>query len=381
MIPLAQPNLTGDEEKFLKDCIISGYVSSAGPFVKKFEKQLSILSGGKNVVSTSSGTSALHLSLKALGIGHNDLVITPAYSFIASANAISMAGASPWFFDIDNLSWTLDCNLLEKELNKKTFWKEKNLYHKQTGQKVKGIMPVNTLGIPCDLDSIYYLSEKYNLRVIIDGAASLGAKYKSFNIAEKVQSLITFSFNGNKTITSGGGGAVVGNDKTLMEKLREMSGTGKKYNSTYTHDVIGFNHRMTNVEAAIGCAQLARTKEFVYRKNEILKNYNNALKSIEGVTFIPEPNWGESSSWMSGIILDKKLIPDIKNFLNYLFKNKIDAKMFWKPLCEQKPYINDLKTNISVTKKVSESFIALPCSTSLSHDEQSFIIEKIKEFF
>ena len=379
MIPLAEPNLDGNESKLLQNCISSGYVSSSGPYIKEFEKKLSLSTGGKYTVSTSSGTSALHLALKSCGIGYGDIVIIPAYSFVATANSVSMSGASPWFIDIESKSWTLDCNLVDEQLRCETNWKGDHIYHNKTGQKIACIMPVNTLGIVCNIDAVEQIANKYNLKVIIDGAASIGAEYNNNQIAKNISGLITFSFNGNKIITTGGGGAVIGNDKSLMGLIREKSGTGKVYNGSYNHDVIGYNHRMTNVEAAIGCAQLDRVDEFIYNKRRILETYNQAINDVPGLSSIPCPKWSISSAWMSGVQVNRKVHPNIDKIIQYLNLNNIEAKLFWQNLSTQKPYKKYLHSKTNVTEKISREFIALPCSTNLEKNKQEWIIKKIYE--
>ncbi len=379
MIPLAEPNLDGEESKLLQNCISSGFVSSVGPYIKKFEDKLSLSTGGKYTVSTSSGTSALHLALKSYSIGYDDIVIVPAYSFVATANSVNMSGASPWFIDIETKSWTLDCDLVDEQLRAETNWKGDHIYHNKTGQRIACIMPVNTLGIVCNIDAVEEIAKRYNLKVIIDGAASIGAEYNKNPIAKNISGLITFSFNGNKIITTGGGGAVIGNDKSLMDLVREKSGTGKKNSDTYSHEVIGYNHRMTNVEAAIGCAQLDRVDEFIFNKRNILKKYNQAIIDLQGLSPIPSPKWSFSSSWMSGVQVDRKIYPNIEKMIKYLNLNNIEAKLFWQNLCKQKPYRKYLHSRTNVTEKISKEFIALPCSTNLENDKQEWIINKLYE--
>ncbi|PPR78479.1 MAG: GDP-perosamine synthase [Alphaproteobacteria bacterium MarineAlpha2_Bin1] len=379
MIPLAEPNLNGNESKFLQKCISSGYVSSTGPYIKEFEDKLSLLTGGKYTVSTSSGTSALHLALKSYEIGYGDIVIVPAYSFVASANSVSMSGASPWFIDIESKSWTLDCNLLDEQLSSETFWKGDHIFHNKTGQKIACIMPVNTLGIVCNIDAVEQIAKKYNLKVIIDGAASIGSEYMESKIAKNITGLITFSFNGNKIVTTGGGGSVVGNDEKLMELIKEKSGTGKRFSGSYNHTVIGYNHKMTNVEAAIGCAQLDRVDEFIYNKRKIHERYNHAIKNFPGLSPIPCPEWSLSSSWMSGIQVNRKIYPNIHKITEYLHSKDIEAKLFWQNLSNQVPYKKHLSSKTDVTEKVANEFIALPCSTNLDEDSQDIIINKFFE--
>ena len=271
-LALAEPNLSGNEAAYLQECVTSGYVSSVGPFVDRFEAMVADLARSRHAVATTSGTAGLHVALKALGVGPGDLVIVPAYSFIASATAVSQAGAEPWFFDIGADSWTLDPTLLEAVLSVETEWRDGALYHRTRGARVGALMAVHALGHPADMDAIVELATANGLPVLADGAAALGATYKGRPVGELGAQATVFSFNGNKTITAGGGGAVAGNGEALMARIRHLSTTARAADG-YRHDEIGFNYRMTNLQAAVGCAQLERLGEFVAAKRRIAACY------------------------------------------------------------------------------------------------------------
>ena len=376
MIPLSEPNLSGKEKIFLDDCILSGFVSSIGPYVDRFEKHVADIAGGLYSVATSSGTSGLYVSLKALGVERGDIVILPSYSFIGSANAISLLGALPWFMDIDKNTMCLDINLLYSQLKKECRFVNGKLIHKKSNSKISAIMPVHALGIPIDIDSIINVSKSFNLPVVFDAAGAIGSTYKNKKIAENTNSISVFSFNGNKTITSGGGGAVVSNDLSLIKKIRKIVGTGR-INNSYDHDTIGFNLTMTNIEAAVGCAQIESLDKFINAKKNILSEYNNSLKKIKGISFLPKIKWGESSCWMSGIFLDLKVYSDIAKISSFLKERNIDARPFWKPINKQLPYKNALSTDCPVSEDTAKRFLALPCATNLNKNSQNFVISSL----
>lgn len=268
MIPHCIPNLCGNEKKYLENCINTGFVSSVGTYVTEFEEMVARLSGAEGAVACSSGTSAIHASLITLGVSVNDLVIVPSFTFIASANAISYCGATPWFIDISEDSWTISISNLRSELDKNTYRKDGSLYHRLTNQKVAAILPVHVLGIPADIHELEKLSRHYQIPVVADSAAALGASYKGSKIADNNLDISTFSFNGNKTFTCGGGGAIVSKDKDLLKKLKHITTTAK-VGEDYTFDQVGYNYRLTNLQAAVGLAQLENFNSFLSKKKMI----------------------------------------------------------------------------------------------------------------
>ena len=305
MIPLAVPNLCGNEKRYLQECIETNYVSSVGPFVDRLEDMVNKASGCSRSVATSSGTAGLHLALTAAGVQYQDLVILPSFTFIASANAIAHCGARPWLFDITKDSWTLDPNQLYEELKKTYNLQSGVLTHTKTGRRVSAILPVYTLGLPADMDAINSIAREFEIPVIADAAAALGARYRGRNIGQ-LADISVCSFNGNKTITCGGGGALFGNNVELLEKAFHLSTTARQ-GAAYDHDEIGFNYRLTNIQAAVGCAQMEQLEQFVARKREIHIAYTEMADEISSINSFPEPAWAESSSWFSGIVLNSQL--------------------------------------------------------------------------
>lgn len=373
-IPLCIPNLAGNEIKYIQECIQSNFVSSIGPFVKRFEDEICKNTHAKYAVTTCSGTTALHVSLVALEVERDSLVIAPSFTFIASANAISHAGAQPWLFDVSNKDWCLDPDLLEEILSSETEQTEKGVIHKSSGKRVSAIMLVYTLGMPADMDKITSIAKKYNLPVISDAAAAIGSTYKNEPLGSIGASLSAFSFNGNKTITCGGGGVVFGNDRSLLEKVKHLCTTAR-VGQDYSHDMVGFNYRMTNVEAAIGCAQMEVLDKFMEKKRAIHNNYNNSFSKIDGITLFPESDLSQSSCWFSGIVLGKNYNID---FIRKKLRGKgIDSRPFWKPMHLQTMYKDCPKTSQHICESFWNRVLTLPCSTKLKDSEQEFVIKSL----
>ena len=375
MIPLAVPNLSGREAEYLQQCIETTFVSSVGPFVTLFEEKVAAASGASMAVATSAGTTGLHAALEAMGVRRNDLVVLPNFTFIASANAIAYCGASPWLFDVSKESWTLDPALLAKHLAAETHRENDDLIHTATARRVAAVMPVYTLGMPADMDAIVKIAKDFNLPVISDGAAALGAAYKGHPSGKLQADLTVYSFNGNKTVTAGGGGAVVGENAELLKLVRHLSNTAK-IGEAYHHDRVGFNYRMTNIAAAVGCAQLERLEEFVGIKRKIQKTYNEGLKNLPGVGILPQPNWAEGACWLSGITMPN--IDSTESLRGRLKENNIEAKPFWKSIHLQPVFLNSPATAQPVSSEIWSRIVTLPCSTGLEESEQAKVIETIR---
>ncbi len=375
MIPLAVPNLTGRESEYLQQCVETAFVSSVGPFVERFEGMVTEAAGGSLAVATSAGTTGLHAALVAVGVGQNDLVVLPSFTFIASANAIAYCGASPWLLDVTAESWTLDPVLLAEQLATETHQKNDCLVHKATGRRVAAVMPVYTLGVPADMDAITKIASDYDLPVVADGAAALGATYKKYSSGSFGADLTVYSFNGNKIVTTGGGGAVVGENPELIKLVCHLTTTAK-VGEAYHHDMVGFNYRMTNIAAAVGCAQMERLEEFVGIKRKIQKLYNEVLENLPGVGIFPQPDWAEGTRWLSGIIMANVESAEILRCK--LKENSIDARPFWKPIHLQPMFINSPATAQPVSSKIWSRIVTLPCSTGLKESEQAKVIETIR---
>lgn len=374
MIPLAIPNLSGNESLYLQECIDTGFVSSVGPFVEKFERMVADCSGNKGAVATSAGTTGLHVALISVGVKPGDLVIVPSLTFIASANAISQCCAEPWLFDVSNESWTLDPQLLSEVLKKEAYKTDNGVFNKTNGKRIGAVLPVYTLGHPADMDLIVGIAHEWGLPVVADAAAALGAHYNDRPVGKFGADLSVYSFNGNKTVTSGGGGAISGDDENLLTLARHLSSTAR-IGSGYDHDQVGFNYRMTNIEAAVGCAQLEQLDHFVSVKRTISNRYDAELEGADKIYLLPKANWAKSSCWLSGIMLDS--VETTQDLMEYLNNKGIGARTFWKPMHLQAPYKSCLHTSMDISEDIWDRVLTLPCSTNLTYLEQSKIIDSI----
>ena len=377
MIPLAIPNISGNEGAYLQECVDSTFVSTVGPFVNRFEEMVTAATGAAGCVATSAGTTGLHAGLVSLGVKANDLVIAPSLTFVASCNAIAHAGATPWLIDVDANSWTLDPVSLAEALESETQRRGEILVHVESGRRVAAILPVYALGMPADMDPILEIARQYGLPVMADGAAALGATYKDRRLGEIVADLTMFSFNGNKTFTAGGGGAVIGSDEAVVKWLRHLTTTAR-VGADYNHDVVGFNYRMTNIQAAVGCAQLERYEEFVSAKQRIDALYRTELSGMEGVHGFPQPDWAQSACWFSGIILDECDEARSMSLRTALREHGVDARPFWKPMHFLAPFADAPRSTMPVTDSLWTRILTLPCSTQLTEDEQSTVIQAMK---
>lgn len=375
MIHLAVPDLSGNERKYLNECIDTTFVSTVGEFVTRFEKQVARKTGAAYGTVVSSGTDGLHMTLKACGVGRDELVCIPAFTFIATANAVMHCGAEPWLIDIDEKSWTMDPELLDRELSEKAYEKDGKLFHKGSGKRIAAVMPVYTMGMPADMDRLREVADKYHLPLAADAAAAIGAKYKGRDIGTLADATV-FSFNGNKTITCGGGGAIVGNNEKIIELARHIATTAR-VGQDYDHDMVGYNYRMTNLQAAVGCAQIERLEEFVAKKHYISDYYKEHLKGISGVTFFPETDWGDSACWFTGLVLNDT--QHIREVCDRLAEKDIQTKPFWKPVYVQKPYLQAEKSDMNVTEKIWRHILTLPASTCLTDEQLESVVLAVKE--
>ena len=371
-IPLNIPNLSGNEAKYLQDCVETNFVSSSGRFVSKLEEMVAQISGCPDIVATSAGTTALHLALVTLGVKPGDLVIVPSLTFIASANAISHAGAQPWIFDIEPENWCLDPAFLKATLEDETALIDGICTHKDTGKPVTAIMPVHPLGIPCDIDPMLAIAQDYNLKTIMDGAAALGALYKGRKIADNNADATAFSFNGNKTFTAGGGGAIAFQNPEHAAHAKHLSTQARSGNG-YEHTHIGYNYRMTNIEAALGCAQLEQCEVFLSKKRKIQATYAENLTDLQP---FPAPPWGESACWFSGFVCE---VGQGQAYLDGLDEAGIESRAFWTPLYLQKPYANCPKTSQDNAEDIWARIIMLPSSTGISDTELETVIKVVQD--
>lgn len=378
MIPLAVPNLTGREKEYLNNCIDTTYVSSVGEYVTRLENMVAEETESRYAVATSSGTTGLHAMLTAVGVKAGELVIVPTFTFIASANAVAHCGATPWLMDISTDDWCMDVSIVRRELERNCTVQGSRVIHNATGRRVAAIMPVYTLGNIPDMEAFRAIAAEYHLPLVVDAACAIGATHRGENFGRLADASV-ISFNGNKTITCGGGGMVVGNDEELMSRIRHLTTTAR-VGAEYDFDIVGFNYRMTNIQAAVGCAQMERLKEFVDRKREIRRFYASGLGNLKdaGISFFPETSG--SSCWFSGIVLQKdRSLEDVRRLSAKLREQGIESRTFWKPVHLQKPYGDAPHSLTGVAESLWDRIVTLPCSTGITDEELKCVVTIVRE--
>ena len=368
MIPLAVPNLAGREAEYLQACVDSTFVSSVGAFVERFEQLVGSEAGTGGAVAVSSGTTGLHLALRALGVGPGDLVVLPSLTFIASANAIAHCGASPWLFDVTDASWTLDAEQVAAVFDERLDAGADGAVERSTGRRVAAVMPVHTLGHPAEMDPIVETARSFGIPVVADAAAALGATYRDRPIGRSGATVSVFSFNGNKTVTAGGGGALVSEDQALLARARHLSTTART-SPDYDHDDVGYNYRMTNLQAAVGCAQMEQLATFVAAKRRIQAFYDARLGHHPHVEVFPRSSWASSACWFAGVLVEGWTPPQVEALRVELRQVGIDARPFWKPMHLQRPYAAAPREPTPVTDRIWPRVLVLPCSTGITTDE------------
>lgn len=362
MIPISEPNIGEEELKNIIEAVSSGWVSSKGFFVEEFENNFANFIGTNYGISTSSGTTALHLALASLGISKNDEIILPAFTFIATANAVNYCNAKPIFVDSNPEYWCIDPDRIEEKITKNT----------------KVIIPVHLYGHPCDMDIIMDIAEDRNLYVIEDAAQAHGSEYKGKKVGN-FGDISCFSFFGNKTMTTGEGGICITNNKELHERMLILRDHGMNPNKRYWHDHIGFNYRMTNLQAALGVAQLKKLDNFVEKKINNANLYNSKLKHLEEskqITLPPKMSWAKNTYWTYSILLKDKYKMNRDQLMNYLSDKGVDNRPLFNSIPTMPPYKNNEK--FPICEKISLNGISLPSSTKLKNDDIYKISDIIK---
>ena len=366
----------GNELKYVTECIETGWVSSVGSYVDKFEQMSAAYAGTKYAVATSSGTTALHICLLLADVGQNDMVIAPNITFIATLNAIKYTNATPVLIDTDADNWQMDLNILETFLQNETEQKENVCYHKATGKRIPIIMPVHVLGNICDMERLLVLAKQYNLVVIEDSTEALGSYYKGKH-AGSFGLMGTFSYNGNKIITTGGGGMIVTDDEALAKRAKHLTTQAKSDPFEYMHDEIGYNYRLVNVAAAMGVAQMEQLEGFIKRKKEIIGFYKKELQGVGDIKFqqVSEavtPNW-----WLPTIFTTKQ-----KEVLKALNDNKMQSRPFWVPMNQLPMFKKDLYIqNNDRSDFLYQHCLSIPCSTYITDADLKRVTDKIKEVY
>ena len=360
LIPITEPLLDGNELDYLKNCIASGWVSWRGEYVEKFEEGFARFCGSSYAVSTSSGTSALHLALCALGVGIGDEVILPTLSYIATANAVSYTGAKAVFADCETGSWNISPDEVRKKVTART----------------KAIIPVHLYGTPADMDGIMEIAREYNLYVIEDACQAHGAEYKGRRVGS-IGHIGVFSFYGNKIITTGEGGMVVTDNEKMAEKTISLKNHSASQKTKYWHEEIGYNYRMTNLQAAVGVAQLERIEEFIETRRKIARQYRNSLDGIKGIGLPPETHWGKSVYWFYSIMIEDEYGIGRDELIKKLAEEGIESLPLFKPIHLMPLYFKNEKLHMA--ENLSIRGFSLPSFPRLKKEDIEKIVRIIEK--
>lgn len=363
---LHEPCFDGNEWAYVKECIDTAWVSTAGSYVGRFEEMLGDFTGAENVIATSTGTAALHAVFAALGIGPGDEVIVPALTFAATANAVTYTGAVPHFCDVEMRALGLDADKLRRRLDDIGDIVDGRLVNRETGNRIAAVCCMHTFGHPSDLDALQAVCREFGIPLIEDAAESLGSLYKGTHTGN-AGLVATLSFNGNKTVTTGGGGAILCNDTELATRIRHLTTTAKQaHRWEFIHDEVGFNYRLPNINAALGCAQLESLPRFLEKKRCLADAYIHTFATIDGLQPFREPDWGHSNYWLNLILLDDADTDSRNAILEATNDAGFMTRAAWRPMHLLAPFAGAPKGELSVTENVYARLINIPSSSQLA---------------
>jgi perosamine synthetase len=377
-IPLSVPEIRGNEWRYVKECLDTGWVSSVGEYVNRFERMIAETVGASGAVATCNGTSALHTALLVSGVQPDDEVLVSTLTFIAPVNAIRYAGAWPVLIDAEAQFWQIDAGKVGDFL--KGCWEDSNgeLRNRRTGRRVRAILPVHILGHPADLDPIVAVAREFGLPVIEDATECLGAKYRGVSVGT-IGEIACFSFNGNKIVTTGGGGAIVTANPQWAAKAKYLTTQAKDDPVEFVHGEIGYNYRLTNIQAAMGCAQLEVLGEYIRKKQTIASRYEHALRGKPGITVMPQAPWAESIFWLYTILIhEEQFGMNARGVLQELARKGIQSRPLWQPM-HRSPAHHDCEAfRCETADWLHARALSLPCSVGLTESDQDYVIESLQ---
>lgn len=384
IIPLSVPNLSLDILNNIKETIETGWVSTGGRFITEFEDKIAKYVGVKRAVSCQSGTAGLHLALNVLGIGRGDEVIVPTVTFIAAVNPVIYVGAEPIFMDCDD-TLNMDMIKLEEFLQMECTYIDGKLFNKKTKKQIKAVLAVHVFGNPLNMEKLIEIKEKYNLFVIEDATEALGSYYLQGKFAHKhcgtIGDIGVYSFNANKIITTGGGGMIVSHNQDLLDKVSFLSVQAKTDPLYFIHDEIGYNYRMTNIQAAFGTDQIDKLEGFIQTKAKNYCLYKEAIDYINGLKLLPFREDTRSNYWFYSVIVDKNAYGiDRDELLKRLNNSYIQTRPLWGLIHKQKPYLQSQGYNICRAEYYEESLINIPCSSNLDKASIEIVINHLIKF-
>ncbi len=364
-VALHEPCFDGNEWAYVKECLDTGWVSSVGKFVDRFEKDLADFTGARRAIAVVNGTAALHICLKLIGVEPGDEVLIPSLTFVATANAVCYCAAMPHFADSELTTLGLDARKLDAYLGEIAEVKQDSCYNRRSGRRIKSVVPMHTFGHPVDLDALSEVAARYRLTMIEDAAESLGSYYKGKHTGNwGITSAL--SFNGNKVLTTGGGGAIITNDEELGKRAKHLTTTARIPHSwELAHDVVGYNYRLPNINAALGCAQLEQLPSFLKKKRALADRYRKVFEKVRGVTFVTEPAHSTSNYWLNAILLDEELADKRDAVLELTNQNGIQTRPAWALMHRLPMFTSCPRMDLSVAESIARRLINIPSSAVL----------------
>lgn len=364
-VALHEPHFNGNEWLYLKECLDSTFVSSVGKFVDRFESDLANFTGAKHAVVVVNGTAALHVALKLAGVKAGDEVLLPTLTFVATANAVTYCNATPHFVDSEACTLGVDAAKLRDHLTCHTEQRSGQCINLTTGQVIRALVPMHTFGHPADIDALRALAHDFNLVIVEDAAESLGSTYHGQHTGT-FGLMGTLSFNGNKTITTGGGGAILTNDATLARHAKHLTTTAKLPHAwEYRHDEIGYNYRLPNLNAALGCAQLEQLPAILIAKRKLLSRYQTAFANERGVNLVTEPEHCRSNYWLQTLLLDEEHADQRDQILAATNAASYMTRPAWTPMHKLAQFKNSPHMDLTMAQSLSQRLINIPSSPSL----------------
>ncbi len=374
-IPLAVPCLTGNEWKYVKECLDTSWVSSVGSFVGRLESDIAGYVGVKHGIATASGTAALHTALLVAGIGPGDEVLVSTLTFIAPVNAIRYVGALPVFIDAEADYWQMDPERVLEFIESECSWDGSKLLDRKTGCRVRAILPVHILGHPVNMDPIVEIAARYGLVVIEDATESLGVSYKGRKTGS-IGDIACFSFNGNKIITSGGGGMIITDNDKWARRAKHLTTQAKVGETEYIHDEVGYNYRLTNIQAALGCAQMEQLPTFIAAKRRTAALYFARLRECPGIVCLSEPSWASVTYWLFTIRL---FSAERQRVSSHLSRKGIQTRPLWQPIHLSPCHQTANRGSLHVSEALYRECISLPCSSGITDDQISSVADALLE--
>jgi perosamine synthetase len=364
-VALHEPVFEGNEWEYVKECIDTGWVSPVGSYVDQFEEEIAEYTGVERAVAVNNGTAALQVGLRLVGVEEGDEVLMPALTFVATANAASYLGAVPHFVDSEWKTLGMDPEKLGHYLDDVAEVRSGECYNSESGRRIKAVVPMHTFGHPVDLDPLEKVCRRYNLEMVEDAAESLGSLYKEEHTGQWGR-CSALSFNGNKTITTGGGGAILTNDEDLADRAKHLTKVAKRdHRWEYHHDTVGYNYRLPNINAALGCAQLEQLPSYLENKRELARRYREAFSGVIGVEFFEEPPFGTSNYWLNAVLLNQDQEDRREDVLARLNDNDLMTRPAWKPMHSLPMYENCPRMDVSVAENIYRRLINIPSSVFL----------------